>query len=460
MMKRFLLPFLVPMLLSTMLTVAHAGVTAESFSVSPYIGGYSFPGREHLETRPVFGVRAGYNFTKNFGTEAVFDALRTEGEVDRGHIDVYNWHLDALYHIMPSGPLVPYLAAGFGGQSRDSHASNVGDSTHGAFNYGGGVKYFVRDALAIRGDVRGLLLKHDRNTFNNIEYTVGVDFLFGGVKPMAAAVAKPEPEPEPAPPQEEAAPVVVPPQEPAPGHFKYCITLQGEFDIDRALIRPEYHAEIARVGEFMKKYPTTTAVIEGHSDNVGNAEHNLDLSQRRAEAVVNDLVENYGIERSRLSAKGYGLTRPVADNATEEGRQKNRRMDAIIDCAFDVKEVQPPERLCIALVIDFDSGSAAIKPQYKDEIAKVGEYLKSYPTTTAVIEGHTDNTGSTEGNMKLSLDRAQAVVNYLMQNFGIDASRLSAKGYGSTRRIAYNSTAEGRAKNRRINAVIDCVIKK
>ena len=62
--------------------------------------------------------------------------------------------------------------------------------------------------------------------------------------------------------------------------------------------------------------------------------------------------------------------------------------------------------------------------------------------------------------MKLSLKRAENVVNYLVENFGIDRSRLSAKGYGNTRRIAYNTTAEGRQKNRRIDVVIDCVIKK
>jgi OOP family OmpA-OmpF porin len=62
--------------------------------------------------------------------------------------------------------------------------------------------------------------------------------------------------------------------------------------------------------------------------------------------------------------------------------------------------------------------------------------------------------------MKLSQERAENVVNYLVVNFGIDRSRLSAKGYGYTRRIAYNTTAEGRQKNRRIDAVIDCVIKK
>jgi OOP family OmpA-OmpF porin len=60
--------------------------------------------------------------------------------------------------------------------------------------------------------------------------------------------------------------------------------------------------------------------------------------------------------------------------------------------------------------------------------------------------------------MKLSQKRAESVVNYLVENFGIDRSRLDAKGYGYTRRIAYNKTREGRQKNRRVEAVIDCVI--
>jgi OmpA-OmpF porin, OOP family len=176
--------------------------------------------------------------------------------------------------------------------------------------------------------------------------------------------------------------------------------------------------------------------------------------------VVNSLAENYGIDRARLSAKGFGFTRPVADNSTQEGRQKNRRIEAIIDCAFDVQQIQPPERLCMSLVLDFDSGKADVKPQYRDQISKVADYLKQYPTTTAVIEGHTDNSGTPENNMKLSQQRAENVVSYLVDNFGIDRSRLSAKGYGSTRRISYNNTPEGRAKNRRIDAVIDCVIRK
>lgn len=255
------------------------------------------------------------------------------------------------------------------------------------------------------------------------------------------------------------AAALVPAPAPVP-HYKYCVTLGIEFDIDRAVVRPEYRGQIAKVGDFMKKYPTTTAVIEGHTDNVGSSEHNMELSQRRAQAVVDYLVDNFGIDRSRLTAKGYGYTRPVADNATQEGKQKNRRIEALIDCAFDVTKIEPPEKLCMQLVLDFDSGKYDLKPGSRDDIAKVADYMKQYPTTTAVIEGHTDNVGDQDANMKLSQQRAEAVVNSLVNDFGIDRSRLTAKGYGSTRPMSYNNTSEGRAINRRINAVIDCVITK
>jgi OmpA-OmpF porin, OOP family len=262
-------------------------------------------------------------------------------------------------------------------------------------------------------------------------------------------------------PAQEAPPEPVPAAEPTPEKMKYCVSLNIEYDINSADIRPQYHDEVAKVGDFMKKYPSTTAVIEGYTDEVGSDDYNLQLSQRRAESVVKSLEDNFGIDATRLSAKGYGKTRPTADNSTNAGMQKNRRIKAIIDCALDVKEIAPPpERLCVTLKVQFDTDSAEIKPHFFDEVDKVGEYMKKYPTTTGVIEGHTDNVGNSEHNMELSRRRAETVVNYLVEKFGIDHSRLSAKGYGSTRSIAYNNTPEGRQKNRRINAIIDCVIEK
>jgi outer membrane protein OmpA-like peptidoglycan-associated protein len=268
--------------------------------------------------------------------------------------------------------------------------------------------------------------------------------------------ARPRVETKPEPPLES-----VPAAEPTPGTAKYCITLNILFDIDKAVIRDEYRDEVGRVATFMQKFPSTTAVIEGHTDDVGTDEHNMLLSQKRAESVVNYLVDNFGIDRSRLSAKGYGKTQPIADNRTEEGRQKNRRTDAITDCAVDIKGLKPvPDKLCLNLKVQFDTDKADIKPAYSDEIAKVADFMKENPTVTALIEGHTDNVGSAAYNMKLSQERAESVVNYLVEKFGIERYRLSAKGYGETRRIAYNTTPEGRAKNRRVNAILDCVIKK
>ena len=278
-------------------------------------------------------------------------------------------------------------------------------------------------------------------------------------------MSPPEPvQPAPAPVVETApeAPLeAIPVTEPTQEMMKYCVTLNIMFEIDKDVIRPEYDNEVAKVGDFMKKNPTTTAVIEGYTDEVGSDDYNMRLSQQRAESVVNALVTDFGIDSSRLSAKGYGKTKPIADNSTDEGREKNRRINAIIDCAFNVKDLAPPpDRLCMFLKVEFATDSAEITPSYYDGINRVGDYMQKYPTTTATIEGHTDNLGGLEHNMKLSQQRAESVVNYLVEKFGLERSRLAAKGYGSTRRIAYNDTPEGRQKNRRINAVIDCVIKK
>lgn len=240
---------------------------------------------------------------------------------------------------------------------------------------------------------------------------------------------------------------------------KYCTTLDIQFEIDQAAIQHEYEALVDRLGAYMTKYPDTTAEIEGHTDEVGTDEYNMQLSQRRANSVVEYLVAHSGIDRSRLKAVGYGKTRPVADNTTEEGKRQNRRIDSIIDCAMDIKEgFKPfPGRIThVVLDMEFDHNRADIKARYRNELAKVAEFLTENPNTSATIEGHASNAeGSPAQSMALSRRRAESVVNYIVDNFGIARSKLSVYVFGQTRRVAYNLSEEGRRENRRVNIYLN-----
>jgi OOP family OmpA-OmpF porin len=299
--------------------------------------------------------------------------------------------MEALYNFMPEGKLVPFVAAGVGGTLL--HRTGVGKDNRAMADYGAGLKYFVTENIALRADVRHVIPFNDSN--NNLLFTFGVNFFFGGAK-KAAPVVQTARAAEPA-----AAPVVAVvrdtdgdgvfddldkcPGTPAgvqvdrdgcpldtdgDGVYDYLdkcpgtpagvkvdqdgcpppvvqkavpqaasametaivergrVTLNVEFDTAKSTIRKSSNEEIAKLAAVLKKFTDLKILIEGHTDNVGSAKYNEKLSQQRADAIKKNLVEKYGIEASRLSTKGYGLTKPVASNATKEGRQKNRRVEA------------------------------------------------------------------------------------------------------------------------------------
>lgn len=98
------------------------------------------------------------------------------------------------------------------------------------------------------------------------------------------------------------------------------------FDINQFNLKPESQVELDRIVQLMKDNPTLRIQINGHTDNVGKAADNLRLSENRAQEVVKYLTEK-GVQPERLAFKGFGATQPVADNATEENRAKNRRTE-------------------------------------------------------------------------------------------------------------------------------------
>lgn len=98
------------------------------------------------------------------------------------------------------------------------------------------------------------------------------------------------------------------------------------FETSSHELLPTSFAELNTLIELLQNNPTLKLLVEGHTDNIGKSEHNIKLSQQRAEAIVTYLTEN-GIEPSRLKAKGYGFSKPISDNDTEEGRAMNRRTE-------------------------------------------------------------------------------------------------------------------------------------
>ena len=103
--------------------------------------------------------------------------------------------------------------------------------------------------------------------------------------------------------------------------------------------------------------------------------------------------------------------------------------------------------------IYFDTGKTDIKPESDAAIAEIAKLLKNNNALQVYVVGHTDNVGSFDANMKLSKDRAVAVTNSLISNYGIASSRLKAYGVSSLNPVASNKTEEGKAKNRRVELV-------
>jgi len=379
---------LIAVLLLTSAGIATAEQRAGAFTVSPFVGGYTFDGVEHLETRPVYGLRLGYDITKNFGIEATFDYVSTKNccwgqGVPGNDVNVYNARLEGVYNFMADSKFVPFVAVGAGGSHINSHPGygqrNVANNDATA-QAGVGFKYFFTEDVALRADTRAIASFHatpaleiSKNDYwMNYEYTLGVHFLFGGKKPVVAKV-------EPPPPPPPAPKAVEPPPPPAPvdgqvsawsdwsacsapcgggtqtrtrtcttqpanggapcpslSESKSCntqacmeeekINLLIEFDFDKAVVKKEFYPNADAVGAFLNKNSNVNVTLDGWTDYIGTDKYNKKLSQRRADAVKKYLVDKHKVDPARITAVGHGKSFKY-DNKTAAGRYKNRRVE-------------------------------------------------------------------------------------------------------------------------------------
>ena len=106
------------------------------------------------------------------------------------------------------------------------------------------------------------------------------------------------------------------------------IALYINFETGKSTIQPESKSIIDQIAQMLKDNPGLKVSIEGHTDNVGVAASNQTLSENRAKAVMNSLIAS-GIDKTRLTSKGWGQTKPIADNSTDDGKAKNRRVEIV-----------------------------------------------------------------------------------------------------------------------------------
>ena len=252
----------------------------------------------------------------------------------------------------------PYLAAGIGELTFEPAGGPDSDET--AINFGGGVKYALSKAASLRGDVRAFYGDEDSDL--DTMASLAVTYVFGA----KAAAAPLDSDGDGVLDADDRCPgtpagVVVDSKgcaldsdlDGVPNYLDKChstkvgvkvdsdgcpmmasetvkIELEVLFDTNKADIKPEFMAEIQRVAEFMNQYKGAYAVIEGHTDSMGEADYNKGLSERRANAVRDVLVKKMGINAQRVTAEGYGEERPRAANDTRDGRQLNRRVVAVL----------------------------------------------------------------------------------------------------------------------------------
>jgi OOP family OmpA-OmpF porin len=267
-------------------------------------------------------------------------------------LDAQRINLGALFHLK-EGSTRPFISAGF---SHLEFSPNSGaDFSESLVNLGLGVKKYFDNNIILRGEL--LAMNSIDNEVTEFGARLAVGYAFG--RSVAAPVVEEKPAPiakkvveekievKPAP-----APVdtdkdgVVDANDKCPNTYAAfkvdatgCpvmlteaveIQMNVKFANNSAVVGSENFPEIKKVADFMKQFAKTEVTVEGYSDDRGAAEYNKTLSQKRADTVKITLINQFKVDATRVSAVGYGEANPIADNATAEGRAKNRRVVGVV----------------------------------------------------------------------------------------------------------------------------------
>lgn len=309
---------------------AGAEIREGSVELSPFIGYSFFDNQHNLTDDFVYGGRLGYNFTNHFGIEGVLEYIKSDVDdrsapwTEEGQftspiddVEITMYHLDLLYHFMPERNFNPFLAAGYGFTHYNPEINN---RDMAIVSLGVGAKYWLADDVALRVDLRDNMLYDE--SIHDLQATVGIVFAFGGNK--SAKKAEPAPVVQARP--EKVVPIIIvvaeEPEEKVvekvkvlavdPEIEKKVVVLAFEdlhFDFDKATLTPKAKMVLKESIKNLKRNPKAHIRIAGYTSAAGTDEYNQKLSERRAQAVKDYLVEEGVVLPNRLSTIGYGEDR-------------------------------------------------------------------------------------------------------------------------------------------------------
>ncbi len=458
-MKKMRLLFIIAVFvsLSFFITNVFAEMKSGALTLNPHIGGYIFENEQDINSDPVYGMGIGYNLTERLGIEAVFNFIDTDIKTvsEETDVEVSLYRLDALYHFMLEKDVIPYLSAGIGAININK---DPGESdTNGLFNWGGGIKVFITESLAARGDIRHIIDFHE-DKYNNLAYTFGLTFLFGG--------------------KEKELPPLDSDGDGINDDVDKCPGTPSGISVDSTGCPLDSDRD--GVYDHMDKCPATPSGVSVDSrgcplDNDKDGVY--DYKDKCPDTPEGTPVDRNGcpkdsdgdgvydnIDKCPGTPKGA----PVDRNGCPKDSDGDGVFDYLDKCPGTLKGIKVDKKGCpvpikekvsIELKVEFDHNSAIVKNIFHEHLQKVANFLTTYPNTIAEIAGHTDSTGSDEYNLNLSQKRAENVIEHLVE-YGVDPSRLKATGYGESMPIADNKTEEGRQQNRRVMAVISTIVTK
>ena len=317
---------------SVLLISAAAHAEPKRIEVGLVLGGHTFADDVELgvadapmEPGPasagLLGARAALPINKRVAVEGELSWIPTEDDVLGKPATV--WGLGAHARIdLTMWRLRPFVVAGVGAHILRTTSAQMDNDADKSLHWGLGWRYRLNDTLALRFDSRQLIVpgRTKGGATSDYEVTLGITYVFGAKKkltplppPVVRIALAPKPAPPPPPPPPPKPPVIE--------------ELAGiGFERDSAVIDLYSAPILERAYNLLDKNPQLSIEISGHTSSDGNPERNLDLSLKRAEAVKTYLIKR-GIDPIRILTVGHGTDEPIADNTTDEGRRKNRRIE-------------------------------------------------------------------------------------------------------------------------------------